>query len=127
MSVKLATALPVTANLTGQFPVTVTPGPGVAGGSGSLGLSLGTPNDLTTVTVTPSAGFTASLGGFANLSLDDVQQALQGISGLLSGSVLGAFSTPLPLLDKSLNDLLGTSVAFTNAATALGGPAQLTR
>ncbi len=124
-SVTLATALPVTANLVGQFPVTVMPGPGVTGGSGSLGLSLGTPNDLTTVTVTPSAGFTAALGGFSNLSLDDVQQALQGISGLLSGSALGVFSTPLPLIDKSLNDLLGTSVAFTNAATALGGPAQL--
>ena len=121
----LSTPLPVTATLQGQFPVTVTAGPGMRGGSGSLALSLAKPNDLTSVTVTPSAGFTAALGGFASLNLDDVQQALDGISGLLSGSLLGAFTTPLPLLGKSLSDLLGTSSIFSSAATALGNSGQL--
>ena len=54
------------------------------------GLSLGTPNDLATVTVTPSGQFNASLGGFANLDLmSDIQQALQAISRFLSGPDLG--------------------------------------
>jgi Ca2+-binding RTX toxin-like protein len=116
----LLTAQSVTASLQGQFPLTVTGVPGINVSSASLGLSLGTPNDLTTVTVTPNSQLNAALSEFANLDIGDVQQALQAISGFLSGSDLGVFTTKLPLLNESLDDLLDTSGIFNTAASALG-------
>ena len=123
---------PIHATLTGTLPLSVT---GVNLGlssTPSLSLSLGKANDLTTVTATPNAALQSLLNGFANLTPSDVGQSLQTMSTSLlqdpiqgAASLLGAFNTPLPLINKSLNDLLGTSTVFITAASILNQASNL--
>ena len=79
---------PVTANLQGQMPLTVS---GIDLGINqanlpALNLSLGTANDLTSVTVTPNAAFNNLVSGFEGFTADNVGQALQNVASLLQGS-----------------------------------------
>ena len=113
------------ANLTGTLPLSVT---GVNLGltsNPSLSLSLSDPTNPGSVTVTPNGAFQTILNGFSSISTAGVGQALQDMANLLqdpcqgASALLGAFNTPLPIINKSLNDILGTSTALASAATYL--------
>ncbi len=131
------TVQPVTATLQGQLPITVTGLPSglipSLPGSMALSLSLGVPNDLSTVLATPNAAFVSGLGGFANFTAADAAQVLQDVASLLQGTnpgaTLGALSAALPFFDsstQSLIEILGTATELQNAATVLGAAGSLT-
>jgi len=121
------TVQPIQATLSGQLPLTVTGvNTQVNNSAPSLSFSLGTANNLTTVTATPNSALQSLVSGFATLTPSDVGQALQDVSNLLQGSSVGAFSAPLPLLNQSLNTLLGTSALFGSAASSLNQDGSLT-
>src|SRR5579884_4084888 len=102
------TVQPVTATVAGQLPLTVK---GVSVGIDpnnppALTFSLGKANDLSTFTVTPNAAFTNVLAGFSSFGSGDVVQTIQQLINLLVKNS-GILGTKLPLLNESINDILG--------------------
>ncbi len=103
---------PLTATLAGNLPFAVTP----LALSTQLGIdpmnppaiaiSLATPNDLSSIQFTPNAAFEAVLNGFADFGTEDIIAALQALVAFLKSSDIGAFNAEIPLLGRSVNDLL---------------------
>ena len=117
------------ATLQGQFPLTLS-GISLPGYDPSnppaIALSLANDNDLTSITATPNSAFTNILSGLTSFNVGDLSQAFQNVeTSLLQGNLLGALSTPLPLVNKSLNDILGTTSLFNKVTTALNQVASL--
>ncbi|RIK78198.1 MAG: hypothetical protein DCC68_15775 [Planctomycetota bacterium] len=107
------------ANVTGELPLVVS---GVNLGIDPLNppaidISLATPNDLSSIQFVPNAAFEDLLADFADFDLEDVAAMVQSLVDLLQSADIGVFDRDLPLVNRSVNDLLG--VVDSLAATVL--------
>ena len=119
---------PITANVTGTLPLSVNGIPGITidpSNPPAILLGLATPNDLATFQVTTNAAFTNVLNGFVSnisntLSAFSDGNVLQAITGIVSmvGN-FGPLSTKLPIINKSVNDLVGIANNLNSVVSTL--------
>jgi hypothetical protein len=109
-----------TVTVNGHFPLTVSGiNVGISGTPPAFDLSLGTPNDLSTLSFAPNSQFNSLLSGFQSFDTANVIQLIQQLANMLKGSNVGAFSAKLPLINKSINDLLGLADSLVNKVSSL--------
>lgn len=83
----------------------------------AIDISLATPNDLSSIQFVPNAAFDDLIADFADFDLEDVAAMIQSLVDLLQSADIGVFDRDLPLVNRSVNDLLG--VVDNLAATVL--------
>ncbi|HEV3084142.1 MAG TPA: hypothetical protein VGY66_30445, partial [Gemmataceae bacterium] len=112
---------PITVDLGAHLPIAVS-GLTIPGlGTPAIDVSLATPNDPTSIQVTPNADFNNALKDFSHFSIQDVVNLLLKVVDFLKNQNINGLNTKLPLINKSVNDLLGLADKFGQAAQNLLG------
>src|SRR5207245_7298691 len=71
----------------------------------------------TSITVTPNDAFNNILSNFSNFGTQNIIDLIKGLANLLKSSNIPLLNDKLPLINKSINDLLTIGDKFISAAT----------
>jgi len=130
-SSSLLTVQPITATVTGSLPLSVSGVPGIQvdpSNPPAIMLGLATPNDLGSFQVTTNVAFNNLLSGFVSAVGDQLSSAFSDgdVLGAVTSLVkllgnFGPLSAKLPIVNKSVEDLVGIANNLNNVVSALTG------